>query len=235
MGFSLSGIFKKSGKGKKAIAVRVTNINIRWIGSVHTLPGLESEKREFEISIPFHNRSEGAEMIKNALGSSIIDDSVSIKDISVDPPFKLLGIDPKPPIELANGKSMDFRLRVEAPEQNYSGPMQVRFADAPKEKVRVEINRVTLVRDGKRVDVENSELIMELGKGQMFKNSIQMYKILSLNDVVNRVAINKPFEFVSSDPKLPFKVDNGNSYIVVFYIQAPATSYAGPLELTLYG
>ena len=232
MKLGLSGIFKK--KEAKKVAVRVTNINIRWMGGVHTLQGLESESREFEVDIPFHNRSDGAEKIRDALGSAIIEDKVRINGITVDQPFKLISIDPMPPQELANGESIVFKLMVEAPEQSYSGPMQVRFADAPKEKVRVEINRVTLIRNGRKVSIENSELVMELEKNQIFKNSIQMYKILSLGDEVKGVEVNKPFNFVSSDPKLPFKVDNENSYIVVFYIQAPDISYAGPLELTLH-
>ncbi|MGC8538026.1 MAG: hypothetical protein ACP5MZ_03545 [Candidatus Micrarchaeia archaeon] len=232
MKLGLSGIFKK--KEAKKVAVRVTNINIRWMGAVHTLLGLESESRDFEVDIPFHNRSEAAEKMRDVLGSTIIEEKLRIDGITVDPPFKLLGVDPAPPKELANGESVVFKLSVEAPEQSYSGPMQVRFTDAPKERVRVEINKVTLIREGRKVNIENSELVMELEKNQIFKNSIQMYKILSLGDEVKSVEVNKPFNFVSSDPKLPFKVDNENSYIVVFYIQAPEISYAGPLELTLH-
>ncbi len=233
MAFDLSGIFRK--KHNKKVAVRITNINIRWLGAMHTLQGLESESRQFDISIPFHNRNESAEAISSALGTSVAGDKVEIRDITVDPPFKLLGIEPSMPRTLASGESVAFKLRLEAPQQNYSGPLQVRFVDVPKEKVKVEINRVTLIRNGRKVDVENSELIMELGKNQMFKDSIQMYKILSLGDSVSKVNANAPFSFVSSDPPLPFKVDNENSYIVVFYIKAPETNYAGPLELTLNG
>ena len=232
MKLNFFSIFTKK-QGKK-IAVRISNINIRWAGAVHTLPGLESTSREFEVNIPFHNHNESAEKITDALKSSIVDNKVLIKGISVDPPFMLLEVDPLPPKELANGESVNFRLKVEAPEQSYSGPMQVRFTDAPKEKVKVEINKVTLLYGTRKVNIENSELIMELGKNQIFKNSIQLYKILSLGNSIDRVEVNRPFEFVSSEPKLPFKVDNENSYIVIFYIKAPETNYAGPLELTLY-
>jgi hypothetical protein len=45
--------------------------------------------------------------------------------------------------------------------------------------------------------------------------------------------VNGPFTLVSSEPKVPFRIDNPNSYIVDFYIQAPETGYAGALEINL--
>jgi hypothetical protein len=56
---------------------------------------------------------------------------------------------------------------------------------------------------------------------------------MSYGDTAKRIEVAPPFRFVSSDPKLPLRVDDTNSYIVELYIQAPEAPYAGPLEITI--
>ncbi len=226
MSSAFGGIFAK----KAAVSAKITNINIAWKGKFHSLNGMEAKDRTFKVMIPFTNASEVTELVKDFLKAN--EEPAVISSITVDKPFELIDINPKTPISLKANEKVQFELSIRAPEQSYTGPMLVRFVGEEKPKVRIEINKVLLSAKGRTVEVEKSSMIFESGKGQLFRNVVQMYKVLSFGDSVRSVTVSKPFRFVSSDPKLPFKIDNENSFIATFYIQAPEASYAGPMELS---
>ena len=96
-----------------------------------------------------------------------------------------------------------------------------------------QINKVIVNTGMKSVEIENSGVILQMPKGGIFKNAIQMYKAMSYGERVDKVNIQKPFELVSCDPKLPFTINEPSSYLVTFYIKAPDVDYAGPMEIKL--
>ncbi|MEM0150067.1 MAG: hypothetical protein QXW10_04180 [Candidatus Micrarchaeaceae archaeon] len=224
----ISGIFNGNG----SINTDITSISLKWHGESHKAPGLKTRKRIFDIEIPFHNRQDSVDMLKSLLKNSVLDE-VEISGISIAAPFKLVNVEPKLPATIKYGESIVFKLAIEAPPYRYKGPLEVSFAEHEPEKVRVEINRIVLVRGPARVNVPHSELVMELRKSQVFKVDIQLYKILSYGDRVGGISTSVPFNFVSSMPAPPFTVDNRNSYIATIFIQAPEINYGGPLEIEL--
>lgn len=209
----------------------ITNVNIIWGGGFHTLDGLKPESNTFEFTVPFDNSTVVRNLPTNTF--KFADTSVTITGVTVDPPFQLVGVTPTVPVSIKGNEKVSFKLTIKAPQQNYSGPMTIRLAKDEGDMVKVEINKVTLVAKGRRTDIENSSVMMKVRKNHIFKNSIQLYKALSFQDEVRKVSVNSPFTLVSSEPKVPFRIDNINSYIVDFYIQAPEISYAGALEITL--
>ncbi len=226
MGFRLSRLL-----GKKKTQTKITGVNISWRGGFHRIDGFMPKGNPFEFKLPFTNASEVPKIMERTLKSDA-GVPIVIKGISIDPPFQLIKSSPELPLEVKAQEHVDIMLSIHAPKQSYSGPMIVRMSSQEEDRVRVELSGVTLQYKNKKVKVENSQKFMELKKGQIFRHPVQMYKILSLGNTIKRVTTSKPFEFVSSDPKLPFRVDNKNSYIVSFYIRAPDANYAGPLELT---
>ncbi len=226
------GIFDRlRGKRGGGGQTNVTNVNIMWGGGFHTLPGMRPEQRTFELSIPFDNSSAIENLSTNTFKFS--DTTVKIKDITVDKPFELVTVDTKLPLAVKTNEKVGFRLTVKAPDTNYSGPMTVRFLQDDADIIKVEINKVILVAKGRRVEIENSGVIMSVKKNHIFKNSIQLYKALSYGDEVTGVALNAPFRLASSRPSPPFRLDDPNSFIADLFIQAPEISYAGPLEIIL--
>lgn len=208
----------------------ITNINLKWHGEAHKAPGLKTDKRIFDITIPFHNRQDSTDMLMHLLKSSVLEE-IEIKEIDVAAPFKLVSVEPVPPSRIPYGEKIDFKLAIEAPSYNYKGPLEVSFVENEPEKVRIEINKVVLVKGSTKASVPNSEMIMEMRKSQVFKIDVQLYKILSYNDKVSQISASVPFNFVSSMPQPPFIIDNRNSYVVSIFIQAPEINYGGPLEL----
>ncbi len=227
------GIFDRllGRRGNGGSPTNITNVNIMWGGGFHTLPGLKPETKTFEFSIPFDNSSAIENLPKNTFKFS--DTTVRIKDITVDRPFELVGVTPRLPLVVSTNEKVEFRLSVKAPETNYSGPMTVRFLQDDAGIIKVEINKVILAAKGRRVEIENSGIIMSVRKGHIFKNSIQLYKALSYGDEVTGISINAPFRLASTRPNAPFRLDDPNSFIADFFIQAPEMSYAGPLEMVL--
>jgi hypothetical protein len=230
----LSGVIDRFRKGGAQPRVTITSINMRWRGTTHSREGMVLKSRSFSISIPFQNKTSDAALRFDALKErfkSQEEPPVKIRSIEVSDPFKLLSVEPAPPAEIKSGQKVDFVINVEAPDYGYSGPMTVSFDADDSGFVKVQVNKVILSSKGKRVEIENSGVILNMPRGGVFKNSVQMYKALSYGDEVSRVTVSKPFEFVSSDPKLPFRIDDKGSYIATFYIKCPDVDYAGPMEI----
>lgn len=221
MGISFGFLKKKS-----SYTGEVTGVSIYWKNSMHGLPGMKLREREFELKIPFTNKNyEGLSFLKKA------DNTEIVNEIEVRKPFKLIGVEPNVPASIKPGESVEFAIKVQAPEYNYSGPLVLKMVPKPVEMVHIELPDIIAVNGSKRVKVNEHGEVKSLEKDGNFEISMQMYRILTYADTVKSVTVNKPFEFVGSEPKLPFTIDNKSSYIASFYIKAPAYDYAGSLEL----
>ncbi len=205
----------------------ITGVTIYWKNAVHGLPGMKLDKREFELRIPFTNKNyEELSFLKKA------DTTENIESIEAKEPFKLLDVEPKPPVSIKTGESVEFKIHLEAPEYNYSGPLVIKMNPKPVEMVHIELPEVIAISGQKRVKVSEHGEVKTLDKGSNFEVSMQMYRVFTYNDTIKSVSVNKPFDFVGSDPKLPFTIDNKSSFVASFYIKAPDFDYAGPLELS---
>ena len=148
-------------------------------------------------------------------------------------PFKLVSTTPAVPVEIQADQVVNFRFEIDAPAHSYAGPMSISFVSDSTPTIHIEISKTILARNGVRTTIGTSSRMLNLARGQIFGEKVQLYKAMSFGDTVDKIEIAPPFRFVSSDPKLPLKINDMNSYIVELYIQAPDASYAGPLEITL--
>ena len=225
------GIFDFMKRGKKEESlIEVKNVNVRWRGSFHSLQGISSKESRFVYKIPFKNTIEQNELLKD-IAKEQKPDVMRIEGITVAQPFKLVSVEPNPPFEIKAGEKIEISLTIDGPEGKYSGPMSVSILENQPETVKIGVNKVILHRAGKDFEIDNSSIMMEIQKNMIFGNKIQMYKIMGFGDTANAIRVSPPFKFVSSNPKLPFTIDDKNSYIAELYIQAPESSYAGPLDV----
>ena len=67
----------------------------------------------------------------------------------------------------------------------------------------------------------------------MFKQNLHLFGAVDFGGEVRKIEVLPPFAFVSSDPQTPFRIDNKTGYLIDLYIQAPQTSYGGPLEIRM--
>ena len=137
------------------------------------------------------------------------------------------------PLEVKADEKVVFKLLIAVPEHNYTGPMNIVFNSDTKEMVHIEITKSILEAKGQKITIETSSRILNLPKGQIFTEKIQLYKAFSFGETVKNIEIETPFKFVSSEPKLPVTIDDTNTYILNLYIQAPSTSYAGTLQIKM--
>lgn len=220
-------------KGNGKPKITVTGINLKLHGRMHTLDGIEVKERQFTIDIPFKNKTHSDMLTDAALLKVEKAKILGIKAIEVADPFKLVSVNPRPPIELKADEQVDFRIVLEAPDVSYTGPITISFVSDNVETIHVEITKSVLVAKGSKIPIETSSRILNIQKGSIFSEKVQLYKALSYGDTIKNISIAKPFRFVSSEPKLPLKVSDPNSYIVNLYIQAPDISYSGELEIEL--
>lgn len=218
---------------KNRYVVTITGINIKLHGYMHSISGMTVKERTFPLEIPFKNKVHRDMLTEAALFKAQKAEPLRIKGIEIAEPFTLVSIEPKLPIEIKSDESVTFKMVIGAPEHNYSGPMNISFASDSAEVVHIEITKTVLEAKGRRTEIETSSRILNLPKGQIFNEKIQLYKAFSYGDSVSRVEIASPFAFVSSEPKLPLKIDDTNTYILNLYIQAPPASYAGILEIKI--
>ena len=122
---------------------------------------------------------------------------------------------------------------LNAPPHNYSGPLTVSFESASEEVIHIEIARTVLNYKGKKTEIESSARMLNLQKNGIMVEKVQMMKAVAFGDTIGSAEAGFPFKLVSTDPKLPVKMDAPNGYIMSFYIQAPDHSYSGDLEITV--
>ncbi len=216
-------IFKK--KGNKH-TLRITNLNIKMGGETHGIKGSEFDTSTFKLSVPFQNK----------VGSGLLPDGVRGQDIRItsivaEQPFQVIDVKPKLPVSVAYLSKMVFDITAKGPEGNYEGPMYLKF-DTDEEGVVVNVEKITLKNGSKSYELENSTESMKVRKGQILRRDLQAYKILSYGSEVKSVEISTPFSIYEVQPKLPFRVDVKDSYMIRLYIKAPEFSYSGPIEIS---
>ncbi len=232
MNFNLGGLFKKKEKGK----VTITSVNIKWHGQMHAMEGLEVKESTFVIKIPFQNKSQQDALPFEALKEKFKAQEkapIRINSIQISDPFKFVSVEPKLPRDIMSSEKIELMITAQAPDYTYSGPITITLVAEEASMIKVQINKVIVNTPLKSVEIENSGVILNMPKGAVFKNSIQMYKAMSYGERVDKVTLQKPFEFVSCDRKLPFTINEPSSYLVTFYIKAPEVDYAGPMEITI--
>ncbi len=193
---------------------------------MHALSGRIVEGQEFYLEIPFKNR-----MGSGMLPSHLKGPSITIKEIRVDKPFGLVSSEPAAPLSVPYMGDMLFGIRVKAPGGNYTGPLTITFESEKSDDVNIDIEKITLTDGSRSVEVEDTSSNMILKKSQIIRRDMQAYKILSFGQQVAGISAAKPFEVVSTEPKVPFSVDRKDSYIIKIYIKCPDFNYSGPLEL----
>lgn len=208
--------------------VSITSVNLKFMGNLHSLNGINVPSRAFEYRIPFQNK-----MGSDLLPDNVKGPKVTISTITVSEPFKLLDVSPKLPVSIEYQSKESFTLRIEAPDLAYDGPISINFGNESSDNIALSISKVVLSRNGRTVDLENSELTATMQKNQVFKKEIQLYKILSFNETLSRIEVSKPFELVSVQPQLPILADKKDSYIINLYLKAPKSSYAGSIEIKM--
>lgn len=217
----------------KKSTLTITSVNLKLQGQMHNLKGMEVKGTTFEVEVPFKNKTHTDMLTEATQFKAEAAKPFPIKGIEVADPFKLVSVIPALPIEVKADEKIDFKLTIEGPDHNYTGPVTISFLSEIIETIHVEITKTILNLNGKKTAIETSSRILNLQKGHIFSEKIQLYKAMSYGDTVNKIEIASPFTFVSSDPKLPIKLDNTNGYILQLYIQAPTTPYAGVLEVKI--
>lgn len=208
--------------------VSITSVNLKFMGNSHALNGLEVPSRVFEYTIPFQNR-----MGSDLLPENLKGPKVTISNITVSDPFKLIEINPKLPVDIQYQSKVSFVLKIEAPDLSYDGPIAINFGNESADNIAININKMILTRNGQSVELENSEMMATMQKHQLFKKEIQIYKIMSLNEKLSKIEVSKPFELVSVQPALPIIADKKDSYIISIFLKAPDSSYAGSVEIKM--
>jgi hypothetical protein len=200
---------------------------------MHSLAGMQVKERTFPLEIPFRNKTH-SDMLTEAASFKVEKaEPIKIKALEIADPFKLVSIEPALPLEVKADEKIVFKLVIEAPDHNYTGPMNLNFVSESKEMVHIEITKTILEAKGIKTTIETSSRILNLPKGQIFTEKVQLYKAFSFGDKVSSIELGFPFTFVSSEPKLPVTIDDTNTYILSLYIQAPTTAYAGVLDIKI--
>jgi hypothetical protein len=207
----------------------ITKVNIKWKGKMHQMEGFTVKEKTFDITIPFENKNSGVFAIPGLKLQKKEDET--IKTIEISDPLKVIKVDPQVPFILKPGEKANIKVTIERPDYAYDGPITITMGTEAPNAIKIEISKQVIKYNGVSVEIPNTAEIMSTEKSNIFKKEIQLLKAVTYGSEVKGISANKPFNLVSTDPKLPFKVDDTNSFIVAFYIQAPDFSYAGPLEL----
>ena len=137
------------------------------------------------------------------------------------------------PIDVKDSERVEFRAVIQAPALNYEGPLNIDIISDNSDMAHIELSKIIIKSPDKVTEVSNKATIMDIPKGQVFKQNLHLYGAVDFGAEVKKIEIAQPFTFVSSDPKIPFKVDNKTGYLIDIYIQAPQQSYGGPLEIKI--
>ncbi len=215
------------GRKKAGTNITVTSINLKFMGNSHAIDGMHVSKPEFDIDIPFQNKMGSGLLPEGMKGPKMV-----VSAIAVAEPFRLVDVSPKLPVEVGFMSKVIFRIKVRAPDMTYEGPLSINFGNEASNNVTISLKKVTLHHKDRDVELEDSAVTSAMQKSQLFCEKIQLYKVVSLGDVVSRIEVSRPFEIVSTDPKLPIKADRKDSYIVSLYMKCPDFSYAGDLDIT---
>lgn len=215
---------------KKANVV-VSSVNVKWRGSTHSLGGISVRSDTFDIIIPFQNKPQedfNLDFLKTQKRPPI-----TITKIDVKEPFKLVSAEPALPKSVEENEKALFKLRIKPPDYGYEGPLGVELVTDNSDMVHVEISKIIISTKEKRTEIADKPLIMDLAKGQIFKQNIHLFGIIDFEAQINKIEAAAPFKLVSSDPKTPFRIDRKTGYLIDVFVQAPDSDYGGPMELIL--
>ena len=227
------GLFDILKKGGGKPRITITAINVKLHGNMHGLEGFTASENPFNVEIPFRNKTHSDMLTEAADFKAQKAEPIRVNSIKVSEPFSLVSAEPNAPITIKPEEKVVFKLRINGPTHNYSGPISISLESDDPEMIHVEIKETVLKWKGRDVPIETSSRILSIPRGQIFTEKVQLYKALTFGDTVSTISIASPFMFAGSDPKLPIKVNDPNSCIVNLYIQAPQTPYAGQLEVSL--
>lgn len=217
----------------KGRVTRITAINVKLQGFTHALKGMESKGETIDIDIPFKNKVHVDMLTEAGVFKAEKGKPMRIDKITVAEPFQLVETVPKAPVEVPSGGQANFRITVKPPGHSYTGPLSISFASEPVEMVHIEITRTVMDHKGKRTEIAASSKMLNIEKGKIFTEKVQLYKVMGFNESANSMSVSFPFKLVSTDPKLPTTIDSPNSYIIALYIQAPQQNYSGELVVTI--
>ncbi|MEM3227787.1 MAG: hypothetical protein QXR58_01955 [Candidatus Micrarchaeaceae archaeon] len=218
---------------KKEKTNRITAINLKFNGEIHSVEGMEAKGRIFTVTIPFTNRPYSNYLTEAEVVRASDFDPISLKSITAVEPFRVLAVEPALPRKVGPEERVEFKISVEAPDYAYSGPLTLEFVEENKEIIHIELSKVVVNAFGKSIEADSEINMMNLPKNHIFQQNLQLLKILDYGTKVESIAVDKPFEFEGSLPKLPFIVNDASSFVAAIYIKAPDTNYAGPLVLNI--
>lgn len=222
------GLFRKKNK------INVPAINLKFRGELHSVGGVSAESRIFSVTVPFTNRPYANSLTEAEIIKPSDFEPISLKGIQASQPFKVLAVEPALPRKITSEERAEFKISIEGPDYNYSGPLTLEFLEENREFVHLEISKVLLNGYGKSVEAESTLNMLNVPKNHIFQQNLQLMKLLSYGLKVERISVDKPFEFEGSLPKLPFVINDAGSFVLSIYIKAPEENYAGPLVVTLY-
>lgn len=207
----------------------INAVNLKWKGSVHNIGPLGSKSGEFSVHIPFHNKPQEDYTIFNVQKRP----PITIARIEVKEPFKLIDVSPKLPVTIADNEKVVFTAKIAAPQAAYEGPLGIEFYEDSGATVHLEISKIILSTQTKKVEMKDRSAIMDVAKGMVFRQNLHLYGIVDFGQTVKEISATPPFKVVSTDPKVPFTLDNKTGYLIDTYVQAPQSNYGGPLEINL--
>lgn len=213
--------------GRSPFEIKITGVSIRFMGEVHGMKGLTVTDKTFYYELPFQNK----------IGSDLLPEQVKgppmkVSEIKVKEPFKLIEVSPTLPVSVPYLSRTMLRLKIEAPEVNYEGPLSIEVLSDSADKVSINIQKIMLHNGSTTVELEDSAIIFPMQRGQVFKKDVQLYKILPYKGRLSSVEVNEPFKVVSTEPGIPLVLDRKDSYVMSIFMKAPEFSYAGVLDLT---
>ncbi len=208
--------------------VTITSINLKTMGSMHSIAGRQVPEKVFTLSIPFANKA-GSDLVPEQFKRP----SIRVNNPTVSAPFALVAVDPAPPLEVEYKDKVMLKIKIKAPEEAYHGPMTIDFGTNTQDMVHLSVTKIVLSSGARREDIAESGFATSVQKSQLFKKDLQMYKVLKKGDTVSKVTVSQPFELVGTEPKLPAVADTDRSYVLSIYVKAPTFNYAGPLEVSI--
>lgn len=218
---------------KKKKATRITAINLKLQGYTHVLAGLDSSAEQIELKIPFKNKLHTDMLVNSGYFKAEKSKPITIEKIEVSEPFIPTSIEPKVPIEIEADALVEFKINVTAPPHNYSGPLNLHFVSKSPELIHLEISKTVLVYKGKKVEIESSSRMLNIEKGKIFIEKIQLLKSMSYGDNLSKVSASFPFKLIGTDPILPLQLDGSKPTILSLQIQSPQQTYSGVMEILL--
>ena len=218
---------------KRGRTTKITVINLKLQGFNHTMNGIESKDDTIEIKIPFTNKLHTDMLTEAGVFKAQKGKPIKIEKIEVSEPFEMVSITPKMPVDVPPGAKIEFKILLKPPTHSYAGPISISFASEQVEMVHIEISRTLIERNGKKIEIPASSKMLNIEKGKIFTEKVQLFKALGYGETAKEISVSFPFKLVSTDPPLPAKINETNSYIMSMHIQAPSQNYSGEMVLTI--